>query len=134
MTYFDTDVLVNALVSQDQQKHKHSRELLDYAVSKNSAVISILSIQEVLFVLGRLGSSFEQAQAAFEELVTMQPVSCGVVDLRRAVEISRRVGLRNINDCIHTAIAESHCSELITYNRQDFIRIRDLTSLKVTII
>lgn len=134
MIYFDTDVLINAFVKQDEQKHRHSRELVDNAVAKREAVVSTLSVQEAIFVLGRIKSSPEQAQAAFNELVSMQPESYGMEDLHRAVEISRHVGLRNINDCIHTAIAERNSSELITYNRQDFSRIRNFARVSITLL
>lgn len=134
MTYFDTDVLVNALVRQDEQKHRHSRESVGSAMSEHTAVISILSIQEVLYVLGRLGLSYEQTQAAFSELVTMQPVPYGMEDLRRAVDLASQIGFRNINDCIHTAIAEKHSTELVTYNGRDFSRIRDFARVGITIL
>ncbi len=134
MIYFDTDVLINAFVEQDEEKHRHSRELVDDAVSKHDAAVSMLSVHEVLSVLGRIGSSFEQAQDAFGELVAMQPVAYGMQELRRAVELARHIGFRNINDCIHTAIAEAHCTELVTYNRGDFRKIRDLARVTITIL
>ena len=134
MIYFDTDVLINAFLEQDEEKHRHSRELVDNAVSQRDAVVSILSVHEALSVLGRLRLSFDQAQAAFDQLVAMQPVAYGTQELRRAIELARHAGLRNINDCIHTAIAEAHCTELITYNREDFNRIRDFARIGITIL
>ena len=134
MIYIDTDVLVHAYVIQDRQKHNEARELLERIVANDSPVISTLSVQETLFVLDRIGIDKNRMDAAYSALMQMQPIAYQAETLRRAVNIARRVGFRNINDCIHTAIAESHCSELITYNRQDFSRIRQFASIPITIL
>jgi predicted nucleic acid-binding protein len=47
---------------------------------------------------------------------------------------SEQIGFRQINDCIHTAIAEKHCTELITYNKKDFSKIAKLTSINIKIL
>lgn len=49
----------------------------------------------------------------------------------RAKEIALKVGFDNINDCLHTAIAESHCDELYTFNKKDFERIKAFTNLSI---
>ncbi|MFB0906746.1 MAG: hypothetical protein QMB03_00435 [Spirosomataceae bacterium] len=49
----------------------------------------------------------------------------------RAKEIGLKSGLDNINDCLHTSIAESRCDELYTFNKKDFERIKSSTELKI---
>ena len=134
MTYFDTDVLINAIVRQDERKHTESKELIDSATTEHSIVISTLCVQEALPVLTRLGLGGQQVHGIFDDLMKAHPVDYGTQELRRAVELARHVGFRNINDCIHTAIAETHCTELITYNRLDFGRIQEFARVGVTIL
>lgn len=134
MTYLDTDVLVHAYVIQDESKHRQAIEIIERESRESGAVISTLSVQEMLFVLDRLGVGDREVFAAYEGLMQLQPVAYDRDNLRRGVEIAREAGFRNINDCIHTAIAETHCTELVTYNRQDFGRIRELTPIRVTIL
>ena len=62
------------------------------------------------------------------------PVSYEIHHFRRAVELARQIGFQNINDCLHTAIAEEYCGELYTYNRADFKRIKEHSRLKIPIL
>ncbi len=63
----------------------------------------------------------------------IQDYSPGIFD--RAFKLARQIGFKHINDCLHTAMAEAYgCTELITYNRKDFVRIQPLTNLSVTIL
>ena len=134
MIYFDTDVLVNAWVMQDPEKHRQSGELIEKAGGSDTAIISTLSVQEMLFVLDRLSVGAQQIQVAYEALMKLQPVAYGTENLRRAVDIAGIVGFRNINDCIHTAIAETHCTELVTYNGGDFNKIRNNARVAITVL
>ena len=135
MIYIDTDVLIHAYVVQDPQKHNQARDVIERAIGEQGAAISILSIQEAVYVLDRrLEVDGDKIEGVYDALMRMQPISYDSETLRRAVDIARRIGFRNINDCIHMAIAESHCSELITYNRRDFSRIRRFTNILITIL
>ena len=134
MIYIDTDVLIHAYVIQDEGKHGQARELIKEAIVGEGAAISTLTIQETLFVLNRLDVASARIEVVYDALMRMQPITYGIEDLQRAVNIAKRVGFRNINDCIHTAIAESHCTELVTYNRGDFNRIRGLATVDIRIL
>ena len=134
MIYIDTDVLIHAYVIQDEGKHGQARELIKEAIAGEGAVISTLTIQETLFVLDRLDVASARIEVVYDALMRMQPIAYGIEDLQRAVNIATRVGFRNINDCIHTAIAESHCTELVTYNRGDFNRIRSFATVDIRIL
>ena len=134
MTYFDTDVLVNVFFLQDAVKHRQSIEILERYSRENTAVVSTLSVQELLYVLNRRRVNAERVRVAFERVMQFQPLTYSQRELRRAYELATTIGFQNINDCIHTAIAETHCTELITYNRRDFNRIRNLARVGITIL
>ena len=134
MIYIDTDVLIHAYIIQDERKHRQANELVEAAVSNAGVVISTLTIQEALFVLERNRVASERVLVIYDALMQMQPIAYDVDNLQRAVNIAKKVGFRRINDCIHTAIAESHCTELITYNRRDFNRIRSFAAVDIRIL
>ena len=134
MIYIDTDVLVHAYVVQDIEKHRQANEIIDQVNEDDITAISTLSVQEMLFVLGRLRLNHEEINTAYDEAMKLQPLAYDIEILRRSVDIARQVGFRNINDCIHTAIAESHCTELMTYNKRDFSKIKEFTTVRVTIL
>ena len=134
MIYIDTDVLINAYVVQGEEKNKQANEVIEQVNEGDSAAISTLSVQEMLFVLEKLRIDREDIDTAYNEVMRLQPLAYDIGILRRSVDIAKHVGFRNINDCIHTAIAESHCTELITYNKSDFKKIREFAKVRVTIL
>lgn len=106
MIYIDTDVLVHAYVVQDSAENRQANQLIKQANANDIAVISTLTVQELLFVLSRLGIEDEVIHTAYNEVMRLEPLAYDSAVLRRAFDIARHVGYRNINDCIHTAIAE----------------------------
>ena len=134
MIYIDTDVLIHAYIVQDERKHRQANELVEAAVANEGIAISTLSIQEALYALKRNSVDSARVLEIYEALIRMRPVAYDVETLRRAVDIATRVGFRRINDCIHTAIAEIHCTELVTYNRGDFNRIREFAAVDIRIL
>ena len=134
MIYIDTDVLINAYVVQDITKNRQANEILEQVNEDDSVAISTLSVQEMLFVLEKLHIDRKNIDTAYNEVMQLQPLVYDIKTLRRSVDIAKQVGFRNINDCIHTAIAETHCTELITYNKRDFKKIREFAKVRVTIL
>lgn len=62
-------------------------------------------------------------------------VNFNVEMFARALHLAQQIGFKNINDCLHVALAEAHhCTELVTYNRKDFARLQPFTSLKINIL
>jgi predicted nucleic acid-binding protein len=55
MKYIDTDVLIHSLVNQNPDLHLKIVDLIKEVVGAKSFFISWLSIQEVGFVLAKLG-------------------------------------------------------------------------------
>ena len=134
MIYIDTDVLIHAYIIQDERKHRQAQELIKAAAVDASIAISTLSIQEALFALERNNVSSDRLLEIYDALMGMRPIAYDVENLKRAVDIAEKVGFRRINDCIHTAIAETHCRELITYNRRDFERIGRFATVDIRIL
>ena len=134
MIYIDTDVLIHAYVIQDEEKNRQANKIIEQVNENDIAVISTLTVQELLFVLAKLGIEDEVIHSVYDEILQLEPLAYDTAVLQRAYDLANHVGFRNINDCIHTAIAESHCTELITYNKRDFSKIKELATIRVTIL
>jgi predicted nucleic acid-binding protein len=133
MIYFDTDIWIHSLVEQDLEKHEQANEIIE-SYSKQDYIISTLNYQEILFVLGKLKVSEDEIKSIANDLFQLNAVSYSLTEIKRASDIAEQIGFRQINDCIHTAIAEKHCTELITYNKKDFSKIARLTSINIRIL
>ena len=134
MIYFDTDLLVHYLVKQDKPKHLLATKLYEKTTRNKTFFVSLLTLQETAFVLAKLKmESFEiiEKLAVFNQA---KPVNYSFDEYLRACELCQKVGFQNINDCLHTAIAESHCDEFYTFNESDFRQIQKHTSLKINIL
>ena len=134
MIYLDTDVWVNSYTQQDAAKQVQSTDIIAMARADNNLVVSTLVVQELLSELRRLRLENAEILAAFADLMQFPLTPCNAGHLRRGFELAGRLGLQHFNDCIHTAVAETHCDELITYNRSEFSRIRNHTRLSITIL
>lgn len=106
MIYFDTDVLINAFVNQDFEKHNFARSLYTDASYKETFFVSLLCLQETSFVLNKLFKKPEDIEKTLASLVLHNPANYNVVHFKRAIELARKIGFQHINDCLHTAIAE----------------------------
>lgn len=134
MIYFDADVLIHLLIPQDILKHKQAINLYQSATEKNTFFISLLCLQEIAFVLHKLGQKSEDIEAMLYTFLSSLPVPYEVSDLLRAIELAKQIGFNNTNDCIHLAIAETYCEEICTFNKSDFKRLQKLTKLKITLL
>ena len=134
MIYFDTDFLVNFLIEQDSKKHQLTRTIFKEANRRNDVFISLLCAQETVFVLGKLGVDTEKIESIIQDFWKYNPVNYSIKHFDRAVELSKAIGFKHINDCLHTAVAEIYCDELYTFNQDDFKKIKRYTSLKINIL
>ncbi len=134
MIYFDTDVLIHLLINQDAVKHLYCKELYQSVVNRQQFFISHLCILETAFTLRKLGEGPEGIEAMTNALMAFEPASFGSEEMKRGLLLARRIGFQNISDCLHTAIAETRCTELVTFNKSDFKRIQKHTGLKITIL
>ena len=133
MVYFDTDVIIHYLVEQDKSKHRHAIKLIEDASKAGLFFCSLLCLQESAFVLSKLKVPDDDIEGMMMELINFQTVNYTETHYKRAIKLARKIGFQNINDCLHTALAESYCDELYTYNLSDFKKIKNFTTLKVTI-
>jgi len=134
MIYFDTDVLVHFVINQDEMKHSVAKKMVIESVQNSQFILSMLSLQEWLFVMAKLSvftDIIERNYTVFKQFATL---SIDMETFDRGHDLASKIGFRHINDCLHTAIAEKHCSELLTYNQNDFKKIEKLSSIKVTIL
>jgi predicted nucleic acid-binding protein len=134
MTYFDTDVLVNAAIEQDPTKYIQANQIIEQTILSGKFQISWLSIQELGFVLAKLKEPKEVINVSLNQLISSLPVNYNKATFIRAIELANEIGFSDFNDCLHVAIAEEHCTELYTYNSRDFGRIQPLTTLTIHIL
>jgi predicted nucleic acid-binding protein len=120
MNYFDTDVLIHALVNQNVNLHLKVNDLIEETAKTNKFLISWLSIQEIGFVLARLEQPIPFISSKLDTLISSGPIEYGLIEFTRAIEIAKIIGFKDFNDCLHTAIAEQHCTDLYTCNYRDF--------------
>ena len=134
MTYFDTDFWINYFVEQTSSKHNEAKKIFE-KVSKNGFIgTSYLNIQETAFVLGKLEKNILESEQIINEFWQFEPVHYSKIQFQRAITLAKIIGFKNINDCLHTAIAEQYCKELYTFNRRDFDKIKEHTKLKIIIL
>ncbi len=134
MTYFDTDVLVHFVICQDEAKHIKAQKYILEAVKHNRFALSLLALQEWLFVLEKLSVKQEVILKNYTVFKKYTDLTIERETFERGYELASQIGFRHINDCLHTAIAEKYCLELVTYNKDDFKKIKKLSSLKITIL
>jgi predicted nucleic acid-binding protein len=135
MIYFDTDVLINYQFNQNQISHNKAIALYEQCTQDKTFFTSLLALQEFGYVAHRLGLPSSDIEAIIQGLMISNPVNYTASDFVRGIQIAKLVGFQNINDCIHTAIAENNgCSEIYTFNKTDFHRIQRHTNLKITIL
>jgi predicted nucleic acid-binding protein len=134
MIYFDSDVLIHYLILQDPIKQKTAMQTIKAAAANNEVAISVLSLQEVAYVLGKLGVNTKDIKTAISSLQLFHILQVTHNDFVRAIGIAQFIGFQNINDCIHTALAEAHCLSLVSFNHSDFKRIQKHSNLPIILL
>lgn len=135
MHYFDSDAIIHCIVLQDADKQKESRALVQQAISTNRFLISPLVIAEVSYGLARIEPKIDDIRSVLSYWLQYVQTLIEPAIMPRAFELAEQIGFKHINDCIHTAIAESYnCERLYTYNESDFKRIKKLTTLPIVIL
>lgn len=131
MNYIDTDVMIHSLVSQNQNLHLKVNDMIEEMIENNLFLISWLSIQEIGFVLAKLDQPVDFITLKLRTLMGSSPIIYGAIEFTRALELAKVIGFKDFNDCLHTAIAEQHCTDIYTCNYKDFKRIEPHTSLAI---
>ena len=135
MIYFDTDVLINYHFLQNRISHNKAIAVYEQTIGEESFFTSLLTLQEFGYVSQRLGSLEPDIETMIQDFLISKPVSYTTTDLIRGVQLAKKVGFQNINDCLHTAIVENNgCTGLYTFNKSDFSIIQRHTKLRITIL
>ena len=134
MIYLDTDVLIHFLVPQDISKYRIAKDIFDKVISARKLKVSFLTMQETAYVLNRLGLGKQDIESILTTFLTFTPVNYEAPEMQRAISLCKNLGFQHINDCLHTAIAERHCSELYTFNKSDFKKIARLSKVNVVVL
>jgi predicted nucleic acid-binding protein len=134
MIYFDTDFLIHYFIIQDRKKHLLVRKIFEKANFDRKVLISLLNLQEITFVLSKFDLEKFEIEEKVSKLYEFNPVNYTLEEFKRAFTLCQKVGFQNINDCLHTAIAENYCKELYTFNQTDFKHIKNYTSLKINVL
>ncbi len=135
MIYFDTDVLINYQFSQNQISHNKAIVVYEQSIKDETFLTSLLTMQEFGYVANRLGSPVLDIEKMIQDFLISKPVGYSTTDFIRAVQLAKLVGFQNINDCLHTAIAENNnCAEIYTFNKSDFLRIQQHTTVRIIIL
>lgn len=123
MIYFDANVLVHYFVDYEPAKHQQAKQLIQQSVNERTFYVTLLGVQETAFAMAKLQQSLANINRAVDQLLLTNPVGYDSFHFQRAVQLAQHLGFKNINDCLHTTLAEAqNCTELLTYNRKDFSR------------
>lgn len=134
MIYLDTDFLVHYLVIQDKEIHRIVNKKMKPLLEKEQAFISLLTLQEISFVLSKLNYDSFEIVEKINQIERFGTINYTKKEFDRAKFLASKIGFKNINDCLHVAIAESHCKELYTFNKNDFEKIRNHTDLIINVL
>ncbi len=134
MIYFDTDVLINSIVIQDENKHCQAVMRIEKSLKENSFIISSVSIQELIFVLGRLKVGSQIIRKTFEFYSELAAYGLDRQVFRRAFDLAERISFVNINDALHLACAEQYASRIVTFNKDDFKKLKKHAKIAVEIL
>ncbi|GAB4044897.1 type II toxin-antitoxin system VapC family toxin [Spirosoma jeollabukense] len=114
--------------------HQITNSLYQAAIDQQRFFISQLCILETAFTLRKLGQQPDDIEAMLDAFLAYEPVSSTLAEMKRGIALAKLIGFQNISDCVHLAIAESHCDEFCTYNKSDYKRLQQHTRLKVTLL
>jgi predicted nucleic acid-binding protein len=134
MVYLDTNILVYASINQDEAKRQTSLDLIEELVSRDTLVLSVLSLQELAFTLAKVGldvASIESDVEFYQQFVK-HPLDLGLIQeaFQLAVKGQR---LTSFNDAIHATYAKHYAMKLMTFDR-DFTAFQSHTSLSIEVI
>ena len=118
MTFFDTNILIYAIINQNSDKQKLAEKLIEAAIAKRQLIISPLVLSEMGFVLAKLG----QLSAHSDSLAFFQKFSTPAIE-KSDVVTATKLALdldcgKSVNDLVHLVHAERHgCEKLMTFDK-----------------
>lgn len=134
MIYLDTDFIINYLIVQNKDFNRIAKKKFEAISDQRKIFISLLTLQEISFVLAKLRMDSYRIIDYISSIEKYVSINYTFGEFKRAQELASIIGFQNINDCLHTAIAESHCKELYTFNKNDFSKIKNYNDLKINML
>lgn len=134
MTYFDTDVLLNAILIQDIDRHHRALGRIEESIKDDSFIISSITLQELLFVLGKLKIEPVVIKKTYEFYSPLALYGLDRNIFKRAFELAGKLSFIHINDALHLACAEKYAQSIVTFDKDDFKKFRKHTAISVEIL
>ncbi len=109
MIYLDSGFVNNFLIVQYKESNRIALKRFEILKNERKAFISLHSLQEVAFVLGKLRMDIFQIEENILVLEKITNANYSMPEFIRAKYLVKKIGFQNINDCLHVAMAESYC-------------------------
>ena len=134
MIYIDTNVIVYSYVNLGDEKQILSSELIEQLISDNNLILSPTVIQEVIFVLNKLGVEKNEVSEIVEFFAKYASHHISTDLVKEAYELCFKTDrLKCINDAIHLKYAEKYGIKLITFDH-DFNKFKPFATIEIEII
>ena len=134
MIYIDTNVIIYSYVNPEDSKHITSKHLIEKLMSENNLILSPLNLQELIFVLNKLGMDKKEIFEIYELFSKYSKYSLSIKLIKDACQLCFDIdSLRRINDAVHLKFAEKYADKLITFDN-DFKKFQDHTDFKIEIL
>ena len=98
MVYFDTDVLIHTIIEQDFIKREISMNTLETCYNSKTLTISLLSIQEIAFDLGKMKVSNDKILEKLNFYMALNPITLNIQHYERANFLATLMDFQNYND------------------------------------
>ncbi len=133
MIYFDTNVLIYAIINQGDNKLRLSKKIIEEALMDNKFFISELVLIEYIFGLSKLKIIDDRTNSInfYSKLLKEGLDNSTIINAYKKCRKSNKC--RNINDFIHLEIANRHCEKIVTFD-SDFKNLQDLYSVEIEIL
>ena len=98
MKYIDTDILIHSIIIQDIEKHNTSKSIILKSIENDDFFISLLTLQELAFVLDKLEFEKSFIDKNISELLKFKLINYNINHFSRSIQIANKIGFQNIND------------------------------------
>lgn len=131
--FIDTNIFVYSFLNQGIEKQEFCTQLINNSIKNNELVISDLVLQEFVYILAKHKIEKNIIYEYYNKLKVFSKNNNNKIS-EEANQLAYIINyFQHINDCIHIKFAESHCSKLITFDK-DFEKFRKHTKLEIEIL
>jgi len=133
MIYFDTNILIYAIVNQGNNRMELSKKLIEKALDDNEFYISNLVLIEYIFGLSKL-KILDKKSDTIDIYSKFCKDKISKIEILNAYEKCQKLSkCRNINDFIHLEIANKHCKKIVTFD-SDFKNLQKFYDVEIEIL